>query len=176
MNRSTVILIVIVLTFGVSSISSVVVVNELIEFDDSKTNRLINVDAEAIINKIEHDTFEEVSKTKSKRYNLKKCCRVGKNVADELMFCNIDLMLVAGEKIDKAHRRKKFNKLLTEQHDLIEKVESCYPSKSSRMMLKKCCLWHQSLTDEMDSCKRMENKEDKRQCRRFVKEHKRQLA
>ncbi|XP_071954255.1 uncharacterized protein [Antedon mediterranea] len=159
------------LMFCVTSISSVVVE---FEFDDETSDdRPMGFDAKAILNQLEQETFEEVSDIQGRTYNAKKCCKIGKRVADESMYCNIDLMQVE-KKNNAAHRRKmKFHGPLVEEHetqeDLMQKVEKCYPSKASRNMFSKCCQWQQSLIDEMESCKRMETKEDKRQCRQDVK-------
>ncbi|XP_033124425.1 uncharacterized protein LOC117122796 [Anneissia japonica] len=164
------------LTLGVSCISSVVL-EGFFEIEDGGDDMISRLDTKAILNNLEHETFEEVSNVRRRTYNAKKCCKIGKKVAEESLFCNIDMMQVE-KKNNGAHRRKmKFHGPLAQtenaQNDLMEKVEKCYPSKASRSMFTKCCQWQQSLIDELESCKDLESKEAKRDCRRDVKSRER---
>ena len=53
--------------------------------------------------------------------------------------------------------------------DLLMRAEKCYPSKSSRSMFTKCCELQQSRQDELENCKRLKTREERKACRRHVK-------
>jgi len=102
----------------------------------------------------------------------KKCCKLGRQVAANGLFCSADLMQVE-KRPNTVHRRKmKFHGAevhgKTSYKDLMRRVEKCSLAGASRSMFVKCCQWQELIRREMDNCRALATQEERRECRRMV--------
>jgi len=102
----------------------------------------------------------------------KKCCKLGRQVAANGLYCSADLMQVA-KRPNVVHRRKmKFHGAevhgKTAYKDLMRRVEKCSLAGASRSMFVKCCQWQELIQRELESCRELATQEERRECRRVV--------
>lgn len=165
----------VILAVILSVCSAAVSLDELMGQQDPPTDTAA-ADALATLEEMERETFEEIiikEKVRPRSSSPKKCCKIGKRVAEKGLYCNIDLMLVQKKNNGVFKRKMKWQGPEEAGHlqykDLLLRAEKCYPSKASRSMFTKCCEWQSSIQDELENCKQLRSREERKNCRRQVK-------
>lgn len=135
-------------------------------------------DALETLEEIERETFRDITEHQlmrdSREYTPKKCCKIGKKVADKGLYCTIDLMQVEKKNNIVYRRKMKFQGVEAPVVDLTYKslllrVEKCYPNKAARSMFSKCCEWQLQINMDLDNCKYLESREARRECKLRVR-------
>jgi len=132
-------------------------------------------DPAQVLEELEHQIFDQVVEAEQARprsQSPKKCCKLGRQVAQNGLFCSIDLMQVQ-KRPNVVHRRKmKFHGAevhgKTAYKDLMRRVEKCALSKASESMFSKCCEWQEDIMYELEQCKKLSTLTERRRCRRRV--------
>ncbi|XP_072029744.1 uncharacterized protein [Amphiura filiformis] len=145
---------------------------------ENPADQVIDDAAAETLDELEVTVFEEIidAEMNRKRTTMspKKCCKIGKKVAEAGLYCNIDLMQVQKKNNNVFKRKMKWQgpdaDVGKRQHkDLLMRVEKCYPAKSSRSMFMKCCQLQQSRQDELEDCKKLPTRDERKACRRNAK-------
>ncbi|XP_077979897.1 uncharacterized protein LOC144435195 [Glandiceps talaboti] len=139
----------------------------------------MHAESDDTLDELEHAIFVDVAHVEKveRTFTPKKCCKVGRRVASKKLFCNIDLFQV--EKKDNTVQKEKMKfhgpaaVFETTYKNLMMRVEKCYPSKASRSMFSKCCEWQAEIERNLESCKKLTDREERRECRRRVKSRER---
>ncbi|XP_072168173.1 uncharacterized protein [Diadema setosum] len=144
---------------------------------DSQTSTA-GATAEETLEAIERETFREITEHEllkdQRQYTPRKCCKIGKKVADKGFYCNIDLMQVEKKNNNVYRRKMKFQgadstAMARSYKSLLLRVEKCYPNKASRSMFSKCCEWQLQIITDLDNCKFLETREARRECKERVR-------
>lgn len=168
----------VILMLILSVCSAAVTPEELMGMEQPEPDTTNTDDAAATLEELEWDTFEEViladrSHRPRTSSSPKKCCKIGKRVAEKGLYCNIDLMQVQKKNNGVFKRKMKWQGPIEagrlQYKDLLLRAEKCYPSKASRSMFTKCCEWQSAIQDELENCKKMKDRDARKACRREVK-------
>ncbi|XP_071797690.1 uncharacterized protein [Asterias amurensis] len=126
---------------------------------------------------LEKEIFEDVALAEEMyprrtHTSPRKCCKLGRQVAENGLFCNADLMQV--QKRPNVIHRKKMKFHGPEVHgktvykDLMRRVEKCSAAKASKSMFTKCCEWQEDIMGDLEQCKTLLTGTERRECRRRV--------
>jgi hypothetical protein len=125
-----------------------------------------------VLEEIEREVFEQVGRADPRAKTTRRCCKLGRQVAQNGLFCNLDLLQVQ-KRPNVVHRRKmKFHGPevhgKTVYKDLMRRVEKCALSSAAESMFVKCCEWQQDIIHDLEQCKLLDTLSERRRCRRRV--------
>ncbi|XP_038064622.1 uncharacterized protein LOC119735014 isoform X2 [Patiria miniata] len=133
-------------------------------------------DAAQVLDELEHDIFDQVEpgtpRPNPYAKTARRCCKLGRQVAENGLFCNLDFLQVQ-KRPNVVHRRKmKFHgpevNGKTVYKDLMRKVEKCSLSNAAESMFVKCCEWQEDIIHDLEQCKLLGTLSQRRRCRRRV--------
>ncbi|XP_022092359.1 uncharacterized protein LOC110980216 isoform X2 [Acanthaster planci] len=134
-------------------------------------------DTAQVLEELEHQIFDQVVRADEVAPNpraktTRRCCKLGRQVAQNGLFCNLDLLQVQ-KRPNVVHRRKmKFHGPevhgKTVYKDLMRRVEKCALSNASESMFVKCCEWQRDIIHDLEQCKLLDTLSERRRCRRRV--------